>query len=219
MSTAPRSVQYQMPSPSAASVRTSITVPDPRPFDRSNFHQANPSPAMNNIDPSLTHDFAFLTPPGPFHRSGYDPIARQFQEQPWSARNLRSSNTSNSSSRSPLRQPNGQHEAYQKTRSNIDPSDDSGYCSQPAASLLGNEPDQTNSDLASSFSQKVDTLNVEAVPTEAPRMARMLSDQRSQVSKQSSRSNKQFPCVECREVMKCNSDLTYVYSLLTAAKG
>jgi uncharacterized Zn-finger protein len=201
-----------MPSPSAASVRTSITAPDPRSFGRSNFHRATLSPAMNSIDPSLTHDFTFLAPPG------YDPIARQFQEQPWSARNLRSSNTSNSSSRSPLRQPNGQHEAYQKTRSNIDPSDDSGYCSQPAASLLGNEPDQTNSDLASSFSQKVDTLNVEPVPTEAPRMARMLSDQRSQVSKQSSRSNKQFPCVECREVMKCNSDLTYVYSLLTAAK-
>ncbi|KAF1842674.1 uncharacterized protein K460DRAFT_407069 [Cucurbitaria berberidis CBS 394.84] len=209
-SSGPRSVQHQMPSPSA-SIRTVVTAPDPRSFNQSSFHQANRSPIGHNIDPNLPDNLSLLAPSGHVSRPSYSLIARHFQDQPWSAGNLRSSDTSGG--RSPLNQPAVQYGSYRGVPSpgsdidsNVLPSD-SGYHSQPPQSVFSNEPGQRSQDVPSSIPFPDCNLNIESTPSEAPAMRRMTSDQISQISGRSEKSGKSLLCYECDVVSKCNSDL------------
>lgn len=206
-------MQPQMPSP-ATSIRTVQTAPDPRSYNRPSFHHASRSPIDNNIDPSLSNNLSLLAPPGHVPRSSYNPIARHFQDQPWSAGNLRS--TSTSGRRSPHSQPSVQYGPYRGAigpgsdiDSNVLPSD-SGYHSQPPHSVFSNELGPASQDVPSNITYQIGNLNVEPTPSEAPPMARMHSDQTSQVSSRSGKSGKILQCPECSEISKCNSDFKCV---------
>ncbi|CAO2656646.1 Nn.00g054490.m01.CDS01 [Neocucurbitaria sp. VM-36] len=208
LSSGPRSVQHQMPSPST-SVRTVMTAPDLGSYNRPSFH-ANRSPIENNIDPNLPDNLSLLAPPAPISRSSYNPIARHLQDQPWSAGNLRSTGTSGG--RSPLSQPNVQYGSYRGALgpgSDIDshvlPSD-SGYHSQPPQSVFSNDQGQISHDAPSHISYQVRDINVESTPSEALPIARLHSDQISQISSRSGKSGKAIQCPECDETSKCRSD-------------
>ena len=207
------SVQHQVHSPST-SVRTVMTAPDPSSFRRPSVHQTSRSPVDNNIDPNLPN-LSLLAPPGHITPSSYNPIARHFQDPPWSAGNLRSSSAA--SSRNPFSHSNVQYGIYQggpgsDLESNVLASD-SGYHSQPPQSVFSNEPSRSSQELSSSITLKVGNLNVESNPSGDLGMLRMASDQVSQVSSRSGKSGKSgksFQCPECGDISKCKSDLQYV---------
>jgi hypothetical protein len=123
--------------------------------------------------------------------------------------------------RSPFGQPTVDYQQFRGPGSNVDshisPSDE-GYSSQMAHSILSNEPDRTNQEVPSIMLNQVDAMNVQAPASEAPSMSRRLSDQRSQFSGRSGKSNKStFPCPipDCAEISKCKSDHKYVLNALT----
>jgi hypothetical protein len=96
------------------------------------------------------------------------------------------------------------------------PRSDSGYYTQPpTGSVLSHEPERRDQELSTEITQKVGSMNVGSVTSEPPEMKRMPSDQRSvsQFSIRSASRSKMLPCpVErCGAVMKCPSDLKYVY--------
>lgn len=203
-----QSVQHNMPSPTT-SMRTVMTAPLRGPPRRSQFLQADSSPLDHSVDPFLSH--SMLAPPNPYSQSSYDPIARQLQEQPWSAHNPRSSVSSGS--RSPLLRSPGQFIFPHGSVSEVDVSD-SGYISQPPPSLLSNEPNCYNQDLSPTITDQVNNMNVASTSRSATEMRRISSDSRSQISSRSARSGrsgKHLQCQECGEVSKCNSDHKYVF--------
>lgn len=205
-----------MHSPSA-SVRTVVTAPDPRLFNRSSFQQANRSPIDANIDPNLPNNnsLSMLAPPSNGSAPSYNPVTRNLQEQPWSAGNLRNSA---SGSRSPMSQSSAQYGQYRRgpgsdIESNIMPSD-SGYFSHPPQSVFSNEPSRPCQELPSGITYDIGNLNVESIQNEAPVIARMHSDQISQHSSRSGRSGKSYQCQVCDHTLKCKSDLKCVYNLI-----
>ncbi len=204
MPSASHNIQHQVHSPSP-SVRTVLTTPDSSSFHRRSAPQSSRSPLENNIDPNLPN-FALLTP------STYNPIARHFQDQPWSAGNLRSSSAA--SGRGSFNHSNVQYGIYRGgPGSDIDSNvlaSDSGYHSQPPQSVFSNEPSRNSQEIPSSITHKVSNLNVEPSPSEALEMQPMSSDQISQVSSRSGKSGKSFRCGECGEMSKCKSDLKCV---------
>ena len=198
------SVRHQAHSPSA-SVRTTLTAPDPSSFHRPSVHQNSRSPSDSNIDPNLPN-FSLLTP------SPYNPIARHFQDQPWSAGNLRSSSVA--SGRSSFNHSGVQYGIYRGSPgSDMDSNvlaSDSGYHSQRPPSVFSNEPSRNSQEIPSSTTLKAINISVEPNPSEALALQPMPSDQASQASSRSGKSGGSFQCPECGEMSKCKSDLKCV---------
>jgi hypothetical protein len=205
----PRSVQglrNQTPSPSG-STYTTRTAPNSSSSDRRVYHHTSNSPVHHGLGRNVASDLSFLTP----DYRGYDPIARQMQEQSWSVYNPRSSDASGT--RSSSRQSNVNYRRYHGPRSDVDsqvlPSDE-GYVSQMIdQSVLSNEPDYVNQELPARILMQVSNMNVESAGSEPPARSRLPSDQRSHtshVSSRSGKSSKPTQCPKCGEVSKCNSD-------------
>lgn len=206
------SAQHLVASPSM-SMHSMITMSSPSSYHPSQFHQADLSSSQVNIGSNMTSDIALLAPPSHFSQPSYDPIARQFQEQPWSVNNPRTVNAG--SSRSPSNQSQVHFRPYREPGINLGGSDSAYYSqSQPACSVLSNEPDCYNQDLSPSVTLQVEGMNVGSPTIEAPAISRTHSEIRSQVSSRSGKSGKssrQIPCIPCPDpdcltVSKCMSE-------------
>ncbi|KAH8732852.1 hypothetical protein GQ44DRAFT_696544 [Phaeosphaeriaceae sp. PMI808] len=203
-----RSVQNNMPSPST-SVRSVVTAPTPRAYHRGNFHQATISPVSvdSRVDPSLLA-LDMLAPPGMSPRNNYNPIDPSYHNDSWNPYHLRNSNTNHD--KTSLNHTNPNFKTFRtgpESVSSAAPISDSGFYSQSVMSHDAARPDQPG--VPSSFSQRVVNLNIQSLPSEASGMIRVHSDQRSQISRASSRSGRednQLKCQDCNEISKCNSD-------------
>jgi hypothetical protein len=203
----PRSVQHNLPSPST-SVRSTVTAPA-RSYDRSSFVQPNLASVNERIDPNLLGLEYSLPSPGQAARNNYNPIDRNYHEGPWDPYHLR-----NSDDESSVNQPSTNFKNYRHGPGSIGsaaPISDSGFWTQ---SVVSHEPGRLEqSYMSSSLSQQVDKLKVRSLTSEAPRMTRVPSDQRSQLSLVSSRSgyrDKPLKCQICGDESKCKSDYKYV---------
>ncbi|CBX95699.1 hypothetical protein LEMA_P028510.1 [Plenodomus lingam JN3] len=192
-------------------MHSTMTISSPSPYHHSSqFHHANLSPTSINNGSNMTPDIALLAPPSQYSQSSYDPIARQFQEQPWSVNNPRTSHPGGS--RSPSTQPQMQYKMYRESGINAGCPDSAYYSqSQPAHSVLSNEPDCYNVELSPSVTFQIERMNVKSPATEAPPMARAHSALRSQGSSRSGKSgklSKKIPCPnpECTTVSNCESE-------------
>jgi hypothetical protein len=205
-----QTVRNSAPSPSL-SVYTTRTAPNLRHSNRTQCYSTGLSPTGHGTHLETADDLS-LTPE--YLPRGYDG-----NERPWSLYNTRSSNPSGF--RSPFGQSTGNYGQFRGPGSNVDshvPPSDEGYGSQVTRSMLSNEPDCTNQDVPSIVLKRIDDMNVQAPTSEAPSMSRRPSDQRSQVSGRSGKSNKSmiqclFP--GCEEKSRCNSDHKYVLNALT----
>lgn len=200
-------VQHRIPSP-CSSIRTSATAPNPRSFNHGPLFQTNLSPIDQRIDPALVNNsFHYV---GPGHFSSMSPaIARLYQDDlPWSAGNLRASKDVTRLNRNHFGKPGGQYTCFSQPKSDIEVSD-SGYQSQQP-SVLSTEAIQPSLESVSSMVQQCSEPQGGLSQNEALYSARLLPDQRSQVSRQSGRSGKSFDCDQCGESMKCKSELKYV---------
>jgi hypothetical protein len=211
LSSAPRSVQLNLPSPST-SVRSTATAAAQIPFDRSSFHQANVAPVQDPIDPRLHGMSNLLTPDTYGSRANYNPIARSFQDESWNTYHLRNGDVSDI--RNPLSQSNVGYKTYPSgpgSAGSAVPRSDSGYHTQ---SGMSNDPSRVDvSSLPSSLTLQVGNIDIQSTSGEAPGMLRAHSDQRSQISSRSGRSGNQnntLTCLQCSEVSKCMSDFKCV---------
>lgn len=171
-----------------------------------------------------------VVPPGPrshplVHNADQivDPITRLCRSDgPWNPHQMRNSNIG--TSQSPAQYGQAELSQYrQRSRSEIDVASDSGYHTQPARSVLSNEPGHGGQELPLDFMLQAQNMNVDVAPETSHSMARTASDQRS-VSQHSSRSGRcrqQFPCSVpgCLVISKCASELKYVSMEICAVYG
>jgi hypothetical protein len=209
----PRSVQLNMSSPST-SVRSARTAPVQRPNDRSGFYPGNRVPTGNRNSTRLP---AVDTIALPTHssRSTWDTLDRNdYQKDSWNPFNLRSSNTSED--RASLNQSNGGLKDYPTgpgSLSSVALPSDSGFYSMSVMSHDASPMDHTG--VPHNITQQIGNMNVQFATSEASRLRRPHSDQRSQSSQISSRSGidtELLKCRECNKVSKCKSDYKYVSS-------
>ena len=198
-------------SSSSASLHAPRTASHTRGFDRMNHLQTNLSLFDNGIGSHMPRDFDLLDPR--YARPYHGPTAGRGPEPAWSPYNMRLSQSGSSHDLSPRSNVNFQFPW--SPGSDVDsqalPSDE-GYVSRNTKSVISNDPDHLHQELSASFMSDINNMNVESATSEAPTMSRMPSDQRSHVSSRSgrSRSKKDFPCYECSEVLKCNSEFKCV---------
>jgi hypothetical protein len=200
----PQSTQHvrSQRSSSSASLHT-------RGFDRMSHRATNLSPLDNAIGPQLPRGFDLLDPD--YARSYHGSNAGRAPEPAWSPYNLRQSQSSGAHGLSPQSSANfrspwgpGSDIGSQALAS------DEGYFSGNTRSVISNEPDHVNQELSASFMSNVNNMHVGSVASEAPTMSRVPSDQRSHLSRSSARSKRDFPCLECSEVLKCKSEFKCV---------
>jgi hypothetical protein len=203
----PRSVQNNVPSP-VASVRSAVTAPSyRRPFDRSDFQQNNASSGNSRHDTDLL-GIEYLAPSGHVGRGSYSPIARTYNDEAWNPFNLRTSNVGNDTSS--FNQSNASLKSFRHGPESIcSPASrsDSGFYSQSVVSHDASRMEQPT--MQWSLPQQVDSFNVRPLTNEAPAMARVPSDRRSQISHTSSHSGyhaESLICSICGERSKCRSD-------------
>jgi hypothetical protein len=199
-----RSVQHNVPSP-VASVRSTATVPvQRRSFDRAGYFPSNPASVNDGPDSDLL-GMDLLAPSGHVIRGSYSPITSNYNDVPWNAFNLRTSDTSDD--QTSFIQGRGNLTSFRQGPGSVGSAahaSDSGFYSQSGGSRM----DQASMNCPS-LSQQVDNLNVRAATSETATMRRTHSDQRSQISHTSSRSGKpdeSLRCPTCGDVSKCNSD-------------
>lgn len=203
MPRAPRSVQYNIPSPST-SVRSTVTAPAESFYDRSKYHQSNAGPVESRIDPSLPGMEMHLVPPG---QTNYN-IARSFHEDSWNPLHMRTSG--NSHGGTPLHQSSTNYKSFGPGPGSVGsaaPVSDSGFYSQSAVSSDPSRLHQPR--VPQGASRPIGSVDARSTRSDAPNMARVPSDQRSQISRVSSRSGKhvnELECQKCHETMKCKSD-------------
>ncbi|KAF1837483.1 hypothetical protein BDW02DRAFT_491271 [Decorospora gaudefroyi] len=203
----PRSAQglrNQAPSPSG-SIQTTRTAPNIRRSDGMSYLQMRRSPVHHGLGPIMPSNLSLLTP---YYR-GYDPIARQMQDQSWTPYNMRTSN--NNEDRSLSRQSDMNYRRHSGPGSDVDsqvlPSDEGYHSQMTTQSLLSNEPGRPSQDLSTDMLVGMGNMNVvETVPSEGTVMSRMPSDQRSQLSGRSGKSSKTTQCHVCGETSTCNSN-------------
>jgi hypothetical protein len=207
----PRSVQLNVPSPTA-SVRSAVTAPVyQRSFDRSELQQSNVAPLNNRPNPDLL-GMELLTPSGHAGRSGYSLLTTNYNEESWNPFNLRTSGVGDNTS--PLNQSNLSLKSFRhgpESLASVAPISDSGFYSQSVISHDASHMDQPR--LQWNLAQQVDPRNVRSITSEAPRMVHTHSDHRSQFSRTSSHSGYEgdpLTCSTCGEVSKCNSDYKFV---------
>ncbi|KAJ4992111.1 hypothetical protein SVAN01_02432 [Stagonosporopsis vannaccii] len=194
-------------------MNTTRSTSKPRVVARLNATQLKRDTLHAHVDPN-SH---LLVPPGlqpyPLTRGAdqmVDSITRLcHSEGPWNPHQMRSSNVDivqNVSSYS-----NEDFSQYrQGIRSDIDNGSDSGYQTQPAHSVIGNEPGHGGQELPMDFMLQTGNMNIDVVQETSHSMVRMVSDQRS-LSQQSSRSGRygqRYPCTapDCTMVSRCASE-------------
>ncbi|KAF1911561.1 hypothetical protein BDU57DRAFT_506857 [Ampelomyces quisqualis] len=202
-----RSVQLNFPSP-VASVSSTVAVPiQRRSFDRSGFFQSNTASVQDGSDSDLL-GMHMLAPSGHVTRHSYSTIARNYNDESWNAFNLRTSGACDD--QISFIQGGGNLTSFRQESGSVGSAahvSDSGFYSQSVVSHDAGRLDQTA--MNCSLSQQVENLNVRATTSETATMRRTHSDQRSQISHVSSRSEKQVQslrCATCGDVPKCNSD-------------
>jgi hypothetical protein len=209
MQSRPRSVQHNMPSPSN-SVRSAVTAPVQRPFDRSNFHPGNIATVDNRNDSSLL-GIDMLAPTGHVTRNAYHPLDRHYHEESWNPYHLRNSSTGND--QTSFNQSNASFKSIRTgpgSTGSIAPISDSGFYSQSVVSHETGRVDQPA--VPCNLTQQINNMKVRSTTSEAPRVIRVHSDQRSQISQASSQSgieDNHLKCRECNKVLKCRSDYKY----------
>jgi hypothetical protein len=203
----PRSVQNNVPSP-VTSVGSAVTAPSyQQPFDRSDFLPNNILPVNNRHDIDLL-GMDFLAPSGHVVRGSYTPIARNYNDESWNPLNLRTSGVGNDTS--PLSQSSASLKSYRHGPESIcspAPRSDSGFYSQSVVSHDASRMEQPT--MQWNLPQQINNLNVRSTTSEAPALARVPSDRRSQFSHASSHSGYQaesLTCPLCGEKSKCRSD-------------
>lgn len=212
----PRTAGPSIPSPTST-VNSFRITPKPRTADRLNATQMKRDVRQAHIDSNLQ----FLIPPGTqsYHLTPnadhmVDPITRLCRsEGPWNPHQMRNSNVSIGQNAAPYI-----HEDFsqyrQGVRSEVDNASDSGYQTQPARSVFGNEPGYSGQELPVDFMLQTKNMNVNIGQNLSLGMVRTTSDQRS-VSQHSSRSGRHgqtFPCYAtgCNVISKCESERKYV---------
>jgi hypothetical protein len=211
----PRSAQdvrSQRPS-SSAHVNTPRNIPHPGGSSRINYPQANLSPVDSSMGFNVSRDFSLFDPT--YNPAYYDANARRGPEPAWSPYNLRIPQSGGICE--PSRQSNIDFHFTRGPKSDIgsqaSPSDE-GYFSRNTMSVMSNEPDLVNQELPANFMSTLHNMNVESVPSEAPTMSRMPSDQLSRVSSRSGKSKKTHKCTRCSEVLKCRSEFKCVCGII-----
>jgi hypothetical protein len=202
-----RSVQLNVPSP-VPSVRSAVTSPSyQRSFDRSPFQEQNVSSVNNKHDTDLL-GMNLLGPSGHVERDSYSPMTRNYNEEAWNTFNLRTSGASDNSS--PFNQSSASLKPFRHGPGSIcspAPRSDSGFYSQSIVSHDANRMEQPG--MQWNPSPQLNNLNVLSIASDAPPMARVASEQRSQYSRASSHSGYQgesLTCPKCGEKSKCKSD-------------
>lgn len=206
-----RSVQLNVPSP-VASVRSTATVPvQQRSFDGSGYFQSHTASLHDGPNTDLL-GMDMLAPSGHVTRNSFSPITGNYNDVPWNAFNLRTSDTSDD--QTSFIQGNGNLSSFRQGPGSVGSAahvSDSGFFSQSAVSYDAGRIDQSGR--VGSLSQQVSNLNVRATTSESATMRRTHSDQRSQISHTSSRSGRRDPslrCAICGDISKCNSDFKCV---------
>jgi hypothetical protein len=206
----PQSAQLNIPSPTA-SVRSSVTIPSQhRSFDSASFHHNDVATVHSRPNPEL-FGMNMLAPSGHVVRASYSPVTRNYSDESWNPFNLRTLGTSDD--HTPFNQNNESLKPFRHGPSSIisaEPRSDSGFCEQSIGSHDAGPMDPGNH---CGIVQQVDNLNVHSITSEAPQMIRMHSDQRSQISHNSTHSgylDRPLKCPICGEVSKCKSDYKYV---------
>ncbi|KAL6711824.1 hypothetical protein ACN47E_002867 [Coniothyrium glycines] len=193
---------HRVPSPA-----TSDQVCMPDPALRSAHHISHHPTGLPHVDlgiePDLTNTFASCTASTPFSHSNYDPISRMVNDPPWSSANPRTSNNDIGHSRIPYAMLGSQSRICPPAPSDVT---DSAYFSQMDSSVFSVDPIHSNQDSSPSATHQAPNQDIRSNPSAAPYKPLLLSDQRSQISKRSTKSNKNLECAECGETMKCNSD-------------
>jgi hypothetical protein len=198
----PRSVQHHnLPSP-AASVRSAATSPVRNVRNHTSYHLPR---IEDNIDPSLPAMGGHLAPPGHVSQANYN-IERSSHDEPWTPLHLITSATGDG--RNSRHQASTTYKHFRRGPSSAGsvaaPVSDSGYNSQ---SVISTDASRLNQSYAIQGSGQ--RVNIDGSMTAPPGMVRVLSDQRSQHSRFSSRSGQQInelACPQCPMVMKCRSD-------------
>jgi hypothetical protein len=208
----PQSVQPNMPSPSS-SVRSTRTAPVQRPPYRSGCYPGNEVPIGDRNNTSLL-GIDELALPGQVSQSTWNSLDPSYHQEAWGPLNLRNSNTSEV--RNSLNPKNGSHRTYRigpGSIGSVAPVSDSGFFSNSAVSYDAGRMD--HSGVSHNLTQQIGHMNIQPTTSEAPRLRRMHSDQRSQVSRISGRSgidDESLKCLECPKISKCRSDHKYVSS-------
>lgn len=196
-SMAPRIVQHgTLPSPSV-SMRSMNSAPVRILHDRPSYRRPH---IDDNIDPNLS-GVGFLGPSGQVSQANFN-IERNRGDDPWTPLHL----SNPGDARFSLHQSNINYGQYNRGPGSVGsaaaPVSDSGYHSQSAVST---DPSQRQNDASRGTLRH---LNVQAQVTNAPKMTRVLSDQRSQqsISSQGGQLHNELKCLRCSAVMKCRSD-------------
>jgi hypothetical protein len=207
----PRSVQLNVPSPTA-SVRSTVTAPVyHRSFDHSELQQSNVA-AVNNRPNNDLLGMELLTPSGHAGRSSYSLLTTNYNEESWNPFNLRTSGLGDDTG--PFSQSNVSLKSFRhgpESVASAAPISDSGFYSQSVISHDVSHMDQPR--MQWNLAQQVDPVNVRSITSEAPRMVHVHSDYRSQISRTSSRSGYEgdsLTCSICGDISKCNSDFKFV---------
>jgi hypothetical protein len=207
----PRSVQPDMSSPSI-SVRSTRTAPVQIPVDRLAFYSSNGA-QMRDRNNASVHGVDTLALPANGSRNAWDTLDRHdYQKDSWNPLNLRSSNASDD--RTSLSESTGGFKDYRTRPGSMGSAalpSDSGFYSM---SVISHDPSRLeHTGISPNPTQKISNLHVQSTASEASRSRRMHPDQRSQISRRSSRSGidtEPLKCLECNKVSKCKSDFKYV---------
>ncbi|KAF2874923.1 hypothetical protein BDV95DRAFT_486726 [Massariosphaeria phaeospora] len=140
--------------------------------------------------------------------SSADPIARFYNDAPWSTEHMRSSR--GTTARPSFSQPNMDYRTYRdgpgSEAESIAPRSDSGYYTHHAHSVISNEPERADQELPSDMTFGVSNIEVGSTPSEPKDSFRLQSDQASQYSGRSTTHSREFKCVHCKDISKCRSD-------------
>ncbi|KAF1996730.1 hypothetical protein P154DRAFT_579665 [Amniculicola lignicola CBS 123094] len=167
------------------------------------------------IDPNLSQSFLLSVPPMPRSRPALeptgnaDPIARFYNDQPWSTEHMR--NSSIPTGRMPLSNSNMEYGPYRERigsdYGSVTQRSDSGYHTQHPRSVVSNPPDRSDQELPRDMF-RVENMHVTSVASDPGDVLRVEggADKASVYSGRST--GKEFRCTQhgCREVSKCKSD-------------